>query len=49
MSNAVTEQQVAAETEVAVELPEATRSQLVFDHGAQVQPHICPSAGARAA
>ncbi|MGW2475142.1 hypothetical protein [Streptomyces sp. NPDC001665] len=48
MSNVTAEQQVSVEVEDVVELPEATSSQLVFDHGSQVPPHICPSAGARA-
>ncbi|MFE9439894.1 hypothetical protein ACFYO2_12915 [Streptomyces sp. NPDC006602] len=49
MPSTITEQQSEQEIDTAVELPEVTSSQLVFDHGVQSQPHICPSAAARAA
>lgn len=49
MPTTVTEQAMDQESVEAVELPELTSSQLVFEHGAQYEPVVCPSASVRAA
>ena len=48
MPTTVTEQAMDQESAEAVALPELTSSQLVFEHGAQYEPVVCSSAGARA-